>query len=75
MRKCAVFATEARACEDQLDPCIVVELLDGVRETVLGILFEKLLQRAPDVHRHAWPRIMVNLVNSECAVGLTKMSF
>ena len=74
MRKCATFAIKAHACEDQLDPSIVVELLDGVRKTVLRILFEKLLQRAPDVHRHAWPRIMVNLVSSECAVGLTEMN-
>ena len=75
MRKCATLATEARACEHKLDTGIVVELLDGVRKTVLGVLFEKLLQRAPDVHRHAWPRIMVNLVNSECVFGLTKMGF
>ena len=61
MRKCATFATKAHACEDQLDPCIVVELLDGVRKTVLRVFLEELFQTAPDVDTHAWPGVVVNL--------------
>ena len=63
MRKCSTFATKAHACEDQLDPCIVVELLDGVRKTVLRVFLEELFQTAPDVDTHAWPGVVVNLAS------------
>ena len=61
MRKCAFFVTKARACEDKLDTGIVIQFLNRIGETVLGILLQELFQRAPDVDTHAWPGVVVNL--------------
>ena len=48
-------------CEDQLDASVVIQFRDAVRQTVLGVLLEKLFKAAPDVHRHARPGVVVDL--------------
>ena len=56
-----IFVTKACACEDKLDTGIVIQFLNRIGETVLGILLQELFQRAPDVDTHAWPGVVVNL--------------
>ena len=58
-----IFVTKACACEDKLDTGIVIQFLNRIGETVLGILLQELFQRAPDVDTHAWPGVVVNLAS------------